>query len=185
MWKKAWSDPVWSKVIAAAIIGASGVAATFFLGWWPVISRWIATALSFLAADSSLPNWAAILLGLLSLPLIIILVALAWRSVFPAAAAAPNWAAYTSDVFLGMRWRWSYDGSRMSAPNSFCPKCDCQVFPQRGFDYGSYTQIKFHCDNCSSALGSFDDSYDQLQSKATRFAQMKIRNNSWAAAGGA
>jgi len=185
MWKKAWSDPVWSKVIAAAIIAATGVAATFLLGWWPTISNWVAAALTFLAADSSLPNWAATLLSLLALPLIIVLIALAWRSIFPAAAGAPNWAAYTSDVFLGLRWRWSYDGSHMSAPNSFCPSCDFQVYPQGSFDYGSPTQIRFHCDNCATALGNFNHSYDQLQSKASRFAQMKIRNNSWVATSGA
>jgi len=185
MWRKAWGDPVWSKVIAAAIIGTASIAATFFFGWWPAISNWIAIAFKYLATDSSLPNWAVILLGILALPIIIALMALAWSSVFPTAASAPNcWAVYTSDVFLGLRWRWSYDGSRMSTPNSFCPSCDFQIFPERGFDYGgSHTQIRFHCDNCSTSLGTFNDSYEQLQSKAARFAQMKIRSNSWAASG--
>lgn len=185
MWKKAWSDPVWSKVIAAAIIGAVGTAATFFLGWWPAISGGLISMWRFLLGSAELSRWVVLLMAMLSLPTLVLLVGLLWAAIRPnAPLPSPNWTSYRSDVFLGLRWRWSYNGNEMSEPMAFCPTCDYQIHPNHGFDYGSYSLTEFRCDSCSKAIASFKVSYSELTSKVTRLAQMKIRNGSWAAKGG-
>jgi hypothetical protein len=40
--RKAWHDPVWSKVIAAGIIAAIGAASI----WWPTIRAFLFRAIS-------------------------------------------------------------------------------------------------------------------------------------------
>jgi hypothetical protein len=39
MLKKAWDDPVWSKVIASVILAVGTLLITYFLNWWPAIGR--------------------------------------------------------------------------------------------------------------------------------------------------
>ncbi|MEA0907766.1 hypothetical protein QT917_000755 [Xanthomonas campestris pv. campestris] len=183
MLKKAWNDPVWSKVIAASIIAAAGPA-TFFLGWWPAIIGSLRGAAYFLV-DSTLPNWLTLFLGIVALPTIVVSAALLWRGMFPVPTLSIDWASYTSDIFFGLRWRWSYSGAYMSDPNVYCASCDYQVFPKHGFDYGSHSQIVFNCDSCGKQIAAFNESFDELQSKVTRLAHMKIRNKSFGAPAGA
>ena len=42
-----------------------------------------------------------------------------------------------------------------------------------------------NCDSCGKQIAGFNESFGELQSKATRLAQMKIRNKSWGAPAGA
>ena len=185
MLKKAWIDPVWSKVIATAIIGAVSIAVAFFSGWWPAILKGISTAAGFLGTSTAFPHWAIIVMALLSLTAPIVLGALLWaRARRNTTSSPPDWIAYNSDLFLGLRWRWTYTGTQISTLLSYCPDCDYQLHPQRGKDYGSYSITEFHCDNCSKTVASFKESYSELTGKAERLAQMKIRNGLWAVQGG-
>jgi hypothetical protein len=54
--RKAWHDPVGSKVIAAGFVAIFATAYASFTGSWPTIQIW-------LKSDVSLPNWLAILLA--------------------------------------------------------------------------------------------------------------------------
>jgi hypothetical protein len=185
MWKKAWNDPVWSKVIAVAIIGAASITAPFFFGWWPAISSGVSVTIRFLVASTALPHWAILIMVLLSLTALLALGAMLWARIRPhATSSLPDWTSYTTDVFLGLRWKWTYIGTQMSNPAAFCPTCDYQIHPQRGRRRGSDTIIDFHCDSCSKTVASFTDSYGELKSKAERLAQKNIRNGSWPVRGG-
>lgn len=186
MLRKAWTDPVWSKVIATGIIGVAGLSATFFLGWWPSISSWLSVAGDFLGTPIQVPRWAVLLMALLALPAVVAFLAILWTKTRPPSATQPpGWTSYRSDLFLGLRWRWTYNDGQMSEPLSFCPICDYQIHAQRGFDYGSYSVTEFHCDSCAKTIASFKESYSELSSKAARLAQMKIRNGSWVSQVGA
>ena len=54
MLKKLWRDPVWSKVIAGAILAIIGSCATYF---WPTVK-------SFLKSSTAVPNWLFIAVSL-------------------------------------------------------------------------------------------------------------------------
>lgn len=179
MLKKIWNDPVWSKVISAAILGAVALASAYFLNWWPTIGTLLATGVTFISASSSIPNWLIGLLALLTIPTIFILAVFCWEAVRPSKQVL-GWEAYTSDVFFGLRWRWQYSRtSQIHSLHCFCPHCDFQVFPLNVSSYAFQDKILFRCDSCHNSLGIFEESYSSLESKATRFAQQKIRNGTW------
>src|SRR5690606_21766528 len=62
--KKAWTDPVWSAVIAGAILAVLGAALTYFAGWWPAISGFFAGLAPLAAGSTTVPNWLLALLVL-------------------------------------------------------------------------------------------------------------------------
>jgi hypothetical protein len=179
MLKRIWNDPVWSKVISAAILGAAAVAGTYFLNWWPAIGALLSRAVTFIGASSAVPNWLTGLAVLFALPTVFLLAALCWQVARPAKQVAA-WQAYTSDVFFGLRWRWQYSRtSEMHSLLCFCPHCDFQVFPLSASPYGFQDRILFRCESCHRELATFEESYQSLESKATRFAQQKLRNGTW------
>lgn len=184
MLKSIWKDPVWSAVIATAIAAAGGAVGTFFFGVWPAIGDWFASLWMLAAQPSQIANWVVWLLAVLSIPTLLILVALVWASIrrSPAAEAAnaDDWSSYTEDEFLGLRWRWKYFPSGgLEHPIPFCPACDYQVFPHHASAYRAIERIGFHCDSCGRNLPEFDESFDSLRSKIERFVQQKIRSGCW------
>src|SRR3954467_9747363 len=102
--KKIWADPVWSKVIAAAILALAGFIASYLFNWWPAIAHAVGAAWGFLVGATVLPNWAIGFGFILTLPTFIILYAMV-RGRF-ADAAGPDWRSYTKDQFFGLVWRW-------------------------------------------------------------------------------
>jgi hypothetical protein len=88
----------------------------------------------------------------------------------------PDWHDYTSDSFLGLKWRWLYNGPEI-VPNAYCPECDYQVFPDDGRDFTN--QIRFYCDSCKRYVAQHNDSWGNMKSKVVRFIQQKIRNGTY------
>jgi hypothetical protein len=179
MFKKLWNDPVWSKVIAGAILAAGAIGCSYFLNWWPTIGTYTSKTLAFSVETSKLPNWVigALVLGVI--PTVLLVGVVTWVSLHPEKESVPDWSSYTTDMFHGMRWRWNYLGHSLGDMHTFCPKCDFQVFPYRDSAYAVVDRISFRCDSCHSSLGSFDEPWDSLESKTRRLVQQKLRNNSW------
>jgi len=105
MLKLIWKDPVWSAVIATVIATVGGAIGTFLLGLWPAIGGWLASLWTLAAQPSQMANWVVWLLAVLTIPTLLILVALVWVAIRPSRAAAEDWRAYTEDDLLGLRWR--------------------------------------------------------------------------------
>src|SRR5450755_704308 len=179
MLKTLWKDPVWSKVISAVILAAASAAGTYALNWWPIIGNLATRAGAFGAATSNVANWLLGVLALMALPALLLVITLAWIWVRPTKQDARNWRAYVSDEFFGLRWQWQYSGGVMSDMYTFCPHCDFQVYPESASAYSAVDRIVFRCESCHHELGVFDESYGSLENKAKRFAQQKIRNDTW------
>jgi hypothetical protein len=179
MWKTLWKDPVWSAVIAAVVVAIAGAVGTYLLDLWPAIGNFLSTAVDYILSSSLIPNWVLGLLALLILPTVFILVVVVWDSFSPRAEQAPDWRSYTSDSFLGLRWRWQYLSGSISNLHTFCPHCDYQVFPKNASAFMAVDRISFNCDYCHQNLGAFDESYASIESKIERFIQQKIRNGTW------
>jgi hypothetical protein len=58
--KKIWSDPVWSKIISAAIIGLSVILYTPIQGLWPKIFEWF-------FSETKIPNGFLVILCSISI----------------------------------------------------------------------------------------------------------------------
>ena len=180
MLKKLWNDPVWSKVIAGAILAVGTLLGTYFLDWWPTIGRFAKDAYNFALSPTSLLNWIIGVLGLLAAPTIIGLLAIIWQKIFPSSSSATDWRNYTTDKFFGLRWRWRYFGDgKIYDVHTFCPHCDFQIYAEDASAYRAVDRITFRCDSCSQRLGEFDEPFASLENKVKRFVQQKIRNGSW------
>lgn len=119
MLKKIWRDPVWSAVIAAAIVAGG----SYFAGLWPPIWQLVKATPSFLVTPVSMPLWLVILL----VPALIIVIPLlkSFKSV-----REPGFSSYTSDSLFDINWSWRwlppgfYDSHyRITDLTPRCPSC--------------------------------------------------------------
>ena len=179
MLTRIWKDPVWSKVIAAAIIGVSGAVLSYRLDWWPPITRGFRWFVTFVCSATSVPNWLLAILLVCAVPSLVVAALIIWGVTVSPRSSASGWQNYKHDEFFKLRWRWSYstiDGA-ITQLHSFCPNCDYQVFPQN--NWSGRTRIFFKCDSCGQQLGEFAETAEVLESKVTRLVQQKIRNNTF------
>jgi hypothetical protein len=113
MLKNVWKDPVWSKVIATAILAAIGIAAAYTNDTWLNFSMrhaltcaWTISC-SWITSTSLIPNWVSLLTGLLAVPTVIVFAAVLWN-LARAEKTSSYWKNYTEDNFFWIRWRWRY-----------------------------------------------------------------------------
>lgn len=180
MLKKVWNDPVWGSVIAAVIVASAAAVGSYFSGWWPDISQFVRNAYAFASSSTAIPNWLIGVVMLLAIPTIVIAAALSWQAIRPSTLSVVDWRSYSTDIFFNLRWRWKYlSGGQISSMHVFCPQCDFQLFPEDVSAYRAVDHIRFRCDSCHRVVGEFQESLLSLESKAGRFVQQKLRNDSW------
>ena len=184
MLKNIWKDPVWSKVIATAILAVLGIGGAYASNRWADFSigdsiiNFLDVSYSWATSRSSIPNWLSLIIGLLVLPTILVFLIFLWNLI-RGENTSPSWRSYKEDVFFGIRWRWKYIDESITEVHTFCPHCDFQVYPQSASAYIAVERIEFQCDSCHRRLGIFEENYGTLKNKAIRFAQQKLRNGSW------
>lgn len=174
--RKIWNDPVWSKVIAAAIIAGFGWL-TYRLNWWPGwMTRGIATVWAYLLSPLSISHW---LFGLLIFLLALSVLTIVFLTAVLKSETAPKWIYYRTDLFDRLRWRWRYQGSDIDIHSlvPFCPICDLQVVPIIGPSF--VNKVRFECEKCHQELGTHEGSLDSLQNKVIRLIHQKIRTQTW------
>ena len=179
MLKSLWKDPVWSAVIAAAVVAAAGAVGTYLLDLWPAMAAAAGRAWQFLFATTEVSNWILILLGLGLIPAVLLVAVVIWDFVSRKPTMAPSWTNYKEDVFFGLKWRWQYVGGRIDRLVSFCPHCDYQVYSHNASGFHAVDRIGFDCDSCRRHLCQIDESQRSLESKVERFIQQKLRNETW------
>ena len=182
MIKNIWKDPVWSKVIAAAIIAVLGFGGAYFAGLLPKFEIVVMHIWNFLIDKTSLNNWLIIVL---SIPLIIMLILFfAYLKESNGEEHAPgpliDFTNYNSDTFFNMNWRWSLgsDGSPY-AVTPFCPKCDYQIMPKFDSSFRIAPRYAFICEDCGFDGGAFEGEYPQIEQKVILKIQKDIRTGKW------
>ena len=149
--KKAWSDPVWSKVISALILAALGTAASYFLNWWPGIGKGISAVFGFLGRTTPVWNW---LIGVVSIVTLVLMLVVWLASV--TARQSGTAPPYTSDDFFGVKWRWRYTHGEITGLYSLCVNCGLQIYLLDASDYTMVPRVAFRCDDCGKTAGPFD-----------------------------
>lgn len=179
MWRKIWSDPVWSTVIASAIIAFAGAASVYFFNLWPAILGFAQRATAYALATSSVPNWAIGLIALVAAPTVLVILVALWQMIFT--PPPPLWQSYTQDEFKGLVWRWQYDRSGHTTNlRAFCPKCDYQMPATQSHHYGvGNIHVGFLCEACKGTIKEFPCSYRALEDTIRRFIDQKVRNGTW------
>ena len=172
--KTIWADPVWSKVIAVAIVGTATTAYAS-VHWWQQLSNYAVVAWQYTVGNGATPRWLFALLALwagMTVPMVL------W-SLIKRNPDAP-WTSYNEDMFLGLRWRWNlYGTSTPSNLCSFCPSCDYQLRAAEDGDYLGNITTQYKCTNCGSRSVSFGKSNYELEHDVIRLIQLALRNDSW------
>jgi len=177
--KKLWSDPVWSKVIAAGIIIILTAAISGFTGFWPTIAIVASAVWSWLTSTIAIPIWLLFVLSICTAVALLVSVLLVVSILRDNSVSEPTSHSYTTDEFFNIRWRWSYmGGGTIYDLYSFCTKCDYQVFP---FDTMVYSRFgsKYKCGDCGEDLGTFAKDQHEVEQEIKLLIQRKIRNGEW------
>jgi hypothetical protein len=139
----AWKDPVWSKVISTAIVGAIAIiggGCVHFLGiTWAMLSGVAATGLAYELSDVTVPEWNIALF--FAVPTLLVMwicyLLLSPKPVStkdrpqpvhaPAQEPTPQ-QAYQSDVLFKFKWRWRLSNTgEVWEAKMYCPKCDHEL----------------------------------------------------------
>lgn len=184
--KKIWGDPVWSKVIAAAILGMFAVVVSYLAGWWPTFATFVREAISFAAADTPVTNWLLGLLILCSIGGLLLFGIALWPVIFPGSGGKASFrVGYREDNFFGIRWRWSYDtDGDIARLVPFCPGCDLQIQSQYVNGFREPERIAYRCEDCGALLHEFNMPQEDVEGRIIRLIHKKIRTGSWKAQNG-
>ncbi len=176
---KLWHDPVWSKVIAAAVLVLAGIIWSYFQWFWPSIGAAASNTAKWMLNRTPTPNFLLIILSACTLVLLVFGAIILWAIIFPAAHDV-GWQSYTMDKFFGIRWRWTYgsDGAVIGL-YSLCPVCDYQVFPVNVSSFRVAPRIAFQCEDCGRDLGQFEGISKELENRVIRGIHKKLRTNTW------
>jgi hypothetical protein len=164
-------------LLLAAILGSiyffyPNTAATFFSS--------IAGACRYLAEPILVARWFLWFLKLISGGVV---VALLWSllRLFFNPSLPPAHYQYTSDRFLGFKWRWSWPYWYATTPNldtiaAFCAKCDTRL----AFQYEEYPQehVIYECETCDEKwrLGGTGH---QIALRVARQIERAVNSGDW------
>lgn len=134
-------------VVGGLILSAIPKLRSFFIealsiAWGGVFWLWTA-----LISNYSLPGWALLIIGLFAFAGLVIVVVLLYGVIRP--QKEPAYRSYTEDMFHGAKWRWSWNGNKISHLWCFCPSCDAQLVYNENYD-DMYEKTNFICERCSS-----------------------------------
>lgn len=177
LFRRVWSDPVWSKVIASVILVAAPSATWYF---WPKLSEWAIRLFTFLAETTEVANWLLYILYTLSFIAVVVPV-IFFIMLIRQHKSQPNPIKdYLSDEFLGMTWRWRYSADRgIYGARPFCPYCDFQIYPGDASTYRFIPITSFQCDHCHRLDTTIEGSFSDIEGKVERLIQLKLRNGEW------
>lgn len=177
MIRRIWHDPVWSKVIAAAIIAVFGSLGAYFAGYLGKIGIIVTYAWRFLAGKTPLYNWLIVVLSIPAIIMLILVVAF-----FKGSKARENvpysldFRNYNSGTFFGLTWRWRLgsDGAPYEI-TPFCPKCDYQIVPKFASAFRVAPRYALMCEDCGFDGGFIEGEYRDFEQKIVLKIQQNLR----------
>lgn len=169
-----------SKIAVRVIAGVLIAGALWLISRIPNLLHWLSKiVLSFIAhlkGTSEFPNWSLYLLALMSIHTLINLAALLIKP------KGLNVTAYNQDIFLGVKWRWSYISGHPSNAWAFCPYpgCDTVLVYHETIDrYEGTTKTSLTCETCKEIKLIHDGDKEYLVAKIHRQIDRVIRTGGW------
>lgn len=179
MIKKIWNDPVWSKIISAAILGLIVWVSSLIPNLWASIGSLVRKIAVTATSDITVPLYVLCLLGLGS-AIIVLIILIAIKDRFT--NSPPSFLNYNSDTFFGLTWRWRYDetaaGKSVSYLTSYCAKCDYQVYGRLRHTLDG-VRVTYYCESCEEEVASIQQTDQTVQNRVERFILQKLRQNTF------
>ncbi len=170
IFKNIWSDPVWSKVIATGILALLA----YYISpdkWTTYIISKVSSLVTWFFGLTETPNWLLTIMAICVFLVVIILVV---------RLLGDSKQRYTSDIFQGVEWHWTYDSlGRVSDLYPCCVKCQCQTIPNDVGAYRTQPKIVFICPSCDDVTSIFDKNTFDIEHEVKLFIQQKIRTKEY------
>jgi predicted RNA-binding Zn-ribbon protein involved in translation (DUF1610 family) len=151
---------------------------------WAWTKGLLAGAWHFLASPHGVPGWLIVVAVFWAFAALVRWLSSRKR---PPAPRQLNELDYTTDMFEGVTWCWSYPGGSISGqPLPRCPACEqVLVFRQEtvltnggyGGEFGDVTI--FRCENCRTDVGRCEGTLQQVQARVVRSIDRKLRTGEW------
>ncbi|MCP3942405.1 MAG: hypothetical protein GY710_13085 [Desulfobacteraceae bacterium] len=190
MLKKAWKDPIWSKVIAwgiiAAIIflwgyftGAFSVIKGWVIGFPSLIGGWISYSWKFLWLKSEVAHWLLLLMSIICLLAVIALILRIKESLSKKQEITQR--DYKRRLIDGLDIWWDYVGNyNIINISIFCPKCEYQIMPEfLGLRPSAPKKVCFICSNCEYRANDFIGNWEAFNRHVSFKIQHDLRTGKW------
>lgn len=174
--KRFWADPVWSKVIATAVIALGIGGSTYLFDWWPSIREILERVWRYSFETVAVWNWIAALsilymIGATSVLLYLLLP----RSSEP----FEHLRDYRMDNFDGVEWRWSYDmAGKVVKLHSCCPDCKYEITAEAPITWGAASLSVFVCEHCGRRA-EVHVAQNALYDVVIRLIHRQLRSGEW------
>jgi len=165
MVSKVWKDPVWSKVIAVAILALLSFIGTWALDLLPPVTNGLVSAWNWVMTDVAIPMWLLLLLLVPTGLLVVAVSSALLEKVRSNPENMPEWKKYTSDHFFGARYEWQW--SRYNEPEHFvpfCTMCDAMMTQFVSPSFMSPT-VQLICESCGHKGVEVEGSRGDLKRK--------------------
>lgn len=169
--KKIWTDPVWSKVIATAVLGVPAL----FFAYKSDLEKYLDIALSFVGTEIAISRGLFCFFALLT----VLVIAVAVQRLF-AKSSLPlePWRSYVDDSFFGLNWHWEYsEKGAVKLIGAYCIQCNYQVLPELMGAYRAVARVGYHCDSCEQTVTTDEDSIANVESKVRRYVDRNRRTH--------
>jgi hypothetical protein len=153
------SNAIRSGVIATVV---GGIALAGLAEIWPPIKgvlgqvwSYVIAVFNALTASYSVPLWVLIIISLLAFSVVVRGVIQLRKHVAPLDPL--DYRNYCEAYIEGAKWRWEWQGNRISSLWCYCPSCDIELAYNDRQDHFSFaingsTETKFICENCYKSV---------------------------------
>jgi hypothetical protein len=161
------------------IVVAVPSVASFFVPFLTPLATLLTAAYHFFAADVTLPRWGFWLWLCVSIGGAV----LASVRIYAANAPSFRWVQpfqqYQTDELFGFRWRFYTTASgEVHSLKMFCPACDYQM-SESDFDPSFNGGYNCACEACGHTQHVQMGDYHDLEGKAEKEAERRVRTGDW------
>ncbi len=141
-------------------------------GWQAVFTA-IGAFFGWFGKTTIIPNWLLVIFIASTMSLVFWTVLILWAKTRKSEELPKPPFEMT---ILGIHWRWKSgsDGGIYSL-TPFCPKCDLQIHPPTNPAFIAVSGAVYVCDNCDWQSERLGSSTNEVEDRATRIIQQKLR----------
>ena len=171
-----------TKIFVAVVSSLITAGVLWFAGFLPALWRFTAFLISlfwrWLASSHSFSIYGSVflVLGVCALIGALIILRELWH-LTPLYRSSST--RYTSDIFYGARWTWSYAFGSITGLWCECPHCSTTMVYTEDWDDHGNDRTDFSCETCGNRSHKFEGKKGYAIAKVTRQIERKIKTGEY------